>query len=79
MFIQQFEQLYKELISVFPHFLQPFVSIALAVLLVYSVFQTIKKNFIFIIVLIILLPTSVPILKDVLDAVIQFVKFLLGH
>ncbi len=72
----EIQKLYLDFLNMFPAFLQPFVSIALAGLFIFSIFQTIKRNFIWIIILVIMLPASIPILKGVLDAVITFAKFL---
>ncbi len=72
-----FYQLYEQFLSYFPSFLHPVISIGLAVLFVYSVFQALKQNIIFIIILVVLLPASIPILKSVLDIIVNIVKFLL--
>lgn len=76
--METLEQLYRSFLDYFPGFLQPVVSLALAVLLVYSIFQSLRRNFIFLIVLVVLLPASLPILKDVLDVLVKVVKYLLG-
>ncbi len=76
--MEALEQLYRSFLDYFPGFLQPVVSLALAVLLVYSIFQSLRRNFIFLIVLVVLLPASLPILKDVLDVLVKVVKYLLG-
>jgi len=78
MFFSEIQEIYIKFLSNFPEFLHPFVSIGLSVLLVYSIFQTLKKNFIFIIALVVLLPASIPILKSAVSFIIVFVKFLLG-
>ncbi len=70
--------IYQQFLSYFPGFLHPIISIVIAILLVYSIFQTLKRNFIFLIVLVVLLPASIPILKSVVDILISFIKFLLG-
>lgn len=75
--MQIFEQLYGQFLGYFPLWMHPFISIALAVLFVYSVFQALKRNFIFIIILVILLPASIPILKRVVDTIIAVIKYLL--
>ncbi len=72
------QQLYLEFLKNFPTSLQPVISIGLAVLLVYSIFKIIKKDFIFLIALVVLLPASVPILKNVWQGIIIFIKFLLN-
>lgn len=74
----EIQSLYLQFLNYFPKSFQPIVSVVLAVFLVYSVFQVVKRNFIFLIVLVVLLPASVPILKGVVDAIVLLVKFLLG-
>lgn len=76
--MQQLQQLYLDFLNFFPGFLHPVISIVLAILLIYSAFQVVKRNFIFLILLIVLLPASLPILKEALDLVIKLVKFLFG-
>lgn len=74
----EIQNLYIEFLNNFPENLQPVISIGLAVLLVYAIFKVIKKDFIFIIALVVLLPASVPILKSVWQGVVGFIKFLLN-
>jgi hypothetical protein len=75
--IQQLQQLYTGLLDLFPTFLHPFISIALAILLVVSIVQVLKRNFVYLVVLVVLLPASIPILKNVFDALLGFIKFIL--
>jgi hypothetical protein len=72
------QQLYLQFLSMFPEWLRPLVSVGLAVLLLYSVVQTIKRDFIWLIALVILLPASVPILRNIGQGIVEFIKFLLG-
>lgn len=76
--MQELQNLYYQFLSVFPPVLHPFISIALAVFLVYSIIQVIRRDFIYIIALIILLPASIPILKSLGQALVQLIKFLLN-
>ncbi|MDE2312106.1 MAG: hypothetical protein KGJ93_03415 [Patescibacteria group bacterium] len=76
--MDQIQNLYIEFLSNFPANTRPVISIALAALLVYSVFKVIKKDFVFIIALVVLLPASKPILQSVWEGVLAFVKFLLN-
>jgi hypothetical protein len=62
----------------FPVHLRPFISLALALALVYSVFRVVKKDFLYIIVLILILPGSIPILKNIWQGVLAFIKFLVN-
>ena len=75
--MNQIYEIYYQLLGYFPSNIQWIVSLALAGLLILAIFQIIKRNFIFIILLVILLPASVPIVKDVWEHALNFVKFLL--
>lgn len=77
--LSQIQDIYLTFLSGFPGSVRPIISIGLAVLIVFSVFKILKKQFIFLILLIILLPASVPILKSIWQGVVSLVKFLLGN
>ena len=72
------QKLYIEFLVNFPVTLRPVISIGLAIILVYAIFKVVKKDFIYIIALVVLLPASVPILKNVWQGVVAFIKFLLN-
>ena len=72
------QDLYNQFLGLFPEVLHPFISIAVLIFLVYSIVQTIKSNFIWLILLVVLLPASIPILRNVFDILIGFIKYLLG-
>jgi hypothetical protein len=76
--MNEIQSLYLEFLLNFPENLRPLVSIGLAVLLVYALFKVVKKQFIYIVALVVLLPASVPILKSVWSGVVMFIKFLLN-
>ena len=70
--------LYNQFLGFFPSFLHPVISIIVVIFLVYSIVQAIKSNFIWLIVLVVLLPASIPILKNVFNILIGFIKYVLG-
>jgi hypothetical protein len=72
-----FQKLYTDFLQNFPAPLQPIISLALAALIVYAVIQIIRKDFIYIILLVVLLPASIPILKNIGDTIVQIVRFLI--
>lgn len=76
--MNEIQSLYLEFLLNFPENLRPLVSIGLAVLLVYALFKVVKKQFIYIVALVVLLPASVPILKNIWQGVVMFIKFLLN-
>ena len=78
MFLSDIQKLYLEFLQNFPKQIQPIISIGLAVLLVYSIIKVIKKDWIFLIALIVLLPGSKTILESVWQGVVTFIKFLLN-
>lgn len=71
------QDLYIQFLQHFPTGVQPVISIVLVVIVAYAVYRIIKKDFIFIIVLIVLLPGSIPILQSVWSGVVTFLQFLL--
>jgi len=76
--MNQIQNLYLQFLTNFPVNLRPIISIGLAVLIVYSIFKVIKQDFLWIIVLVILLPGSWPILNTIWQGAVTFIKFLLN-
>lgn len=76
-YLDQIYSLYYQFLGYFPVQYHGIISLALAVLLVVAIFKVIKKNFVFIIVLVLLLPQAVPILKTVWESVLQLLQFLI--
>lgn len=75
--IDQIFSIYAQFLSYFPERFHWAVSLVLAVLIVLAVYKIVKKNFIYLVLLIVLLPASAPILRGVWDSVAGLVKFLL--
>jgi hypothetical protein len=73
------QKIYLEFLANFPVGLRPMISIGMAVLLVYSIIKVIKKDFLYIIGLVVLLPASKPMLQSVWQGVVDFIKFLLNN
>lgn len=69
--------LYYQFLGYFPESLHGIVSLALAVLLIYAIYKVIKRNFIFLIILVLLLPPAVPMLKTIWENVVSVLKFLI--
>lgn len=77
--MEYLQDLYNQFLGFFPSFLHPVISIIVVIFLVYSIVQALKRNFIWLILLVILLPASIPILKNIVDVLINLIKFLLGR
>jgi uncharacterized membrane protein len=75
--MDQIYEIYNRFLSYFPSNIHGIVSIALAVLIIIGVYKVIRKDFVYIILLIVLLPASIPILKNIWESVSNIVKFLL--
>jgi hypothetical protein len=78
MSLADIQNLYLQFLNNFPVNLRPLISIGLAVLIIYSIFKVLKKDWIFLIALVILLPASKSILQNVWEALVVFIKFLLN-
>lgn len=71
--------IYNQFLNYFPGNLHGLISVILAVLLVVGIYKVIRRQFVYIILLIVLLPASVPILKHVWQQVLEILKFLLSR
>ena len=76
--MDQIMGIYNQFLSYFPVNLHGVVSLALAVLIAYGIIKVVKRDFVYIIVLIVLLPASVPILKNIWASLAGIVQFLLA-
>lgn len=73
---QTIQNNYTIFLNRFPEILHPFISLVLAILIIFAVFKVLKKNFVFLILLVVLLPASVPILKSLGQGILNLVKFI---
>ena len=76
--MDQIYSIYNQFLGYFPANLHGVVSLALAVVLAIGVYKVIKREFVYIIVLIVLLPASVPILKNIWASLSNILQFLLA-
>lgn len=73
---ERFFNFYYQLLAYIPKPLHGAVSLFLAALILYAVWRVVKKNFWFILLLVILLPQAVPILKTLWESVYNIITFL---
>lgn len=71
--------IYNQFLGYFPENVHWLVSLGLAALLVFGIYKVLRRQLVYIILLIVLLPASVPILKNVWEQVLEFLKFLLAR
>lgn len=70
------EAWYLQFLHYFPVQFQSIVSIGFALLFIYAVIRILKKDFIFIVLLVILVPTSIPVLQSIWEGLFMLVKFM---
>lgn len=75
--LEQAYSIYQQFLNNFPENTHGLVSLFLAGLLVLGIYKVLKKQLVYLILLIILLPASIPILKTVWSQVFELLKFLL--
>lgn len=78
-FLQNFYGIYDQFLSYFPGKLHGWISLGLAVLLVAGIYKVLRRQFVYLILLVVLLPASVPILKNVWQQILDIMKFLLSR
>jgi len=75
--INQITTLYNQFLTIFPLVVQPIISFVIFVSLVMGIIRLVKQNFIWLILLIVFIPASVPILKNIFDGVLAFLQNLI--
>ena len=75
--MDQIFSIYNQFLGFFPQNLRGVVSFLLAVLIVIGIFKVVKRQFVYVILLVILLPASIPILKNIWDSLYNIIMFLL--
>ena len=73
----QIYTIYNQFLSYFPPSLHGIISLGLAALIVIAIFKVVKKDFVYLILLIVLVPASLPILKTIWQSLSNIIKFLL--
>jgi hypothetical protein len=70
---------YNQILAYFPSQIHGLISLILAVLLIYAIFKVLESEFIFIILVVVLLPASIPIFNNLWVSFTNFVLYLLAH
>mgnify|MGYP001570202889 CR=1 FL=1 len=71
--------IYDQFLGYFPARIHGWISLFLAIMLVVGIYKVMRKQLIYLILLVVLLPASVPILKNVWQGVLEIMKFLLSR
>jgi len=71
--------IYAQFLSNFPAKTHGWISLALALLVVFGIYKVIRRQLVYLILLIVLLPASVPILKNIWQGLLELLKFLLSR
>ena len=71
--------IYNQFLGYFPDQIHGLVSLGLAILLIIGIYKVLKKQLIYIILLIVLLPASGPILKNIWQQLLTLLQFLLSR
>ncbi|OGE75985.1 MAG: hypothetical protein A3C85_00800 [Candidatus Doudnabacteria bacterium RIFCSPHIGHO2_02_FULL_48_21] len=76
--LQNFYSIFEQFLSYFPEKLHGLISIFLAILLVIGVYKVIRRQLVYLILLIILLPAAGPILQNVWEQILDLLRFLVS-
>lgn len=76
--MQQVYSIYEQFLSYFPEKTHGLISLFLAILLVIGIYKVLRKQFIYLVLLVLLLPASVPILKNIWQQLLEIFRFLLS-
>lgn len=70
------QDIYVQFLANFPIQYQPVVSVVVGLIIVYVVYRIVKRDFIFILALVFLVPTSVPVLESIWSGFVSLLKYL---
>jgi len=69
--------IYERFIGIFPINIQWIISLIIFIFIVLATIDLIKRNFVFLLFLILLIPASIPLLKSIFQGLIAFLQNLL--
>ena len=72
-------EIYDQFLNYFPANLHGLISVFLAGLLVLGIYKVLRRQLVWLILLVILLPASGPIVKNVWEQILELLKFLLSQ
>lgn len=68
--------IYDQFLSYFPPEVHWLVSLVLAALIVFGIYKVLRRQLVYLILLVILLPASVPILRNIWSQLLELLRFL---
>lgn len=68
--------IYNQFLGYFPSSLHGLISFALGILLVVGIYKVLKRQLIYLVLLVILLPAAGPIMKNIWEQLLEVLKFL---
>ncbi len=71
--------LWLDFIALFPSSIRWIISLVIFIVLAKAIFNLVKKSFIWLLLLILFVPASVPLIKEIFIAIIEFLKFILPN
>jgi len=70
--------LYDQFLNHFPSNYHLIISLVILIIFVVALFNLVKRNLFWLILLIVLVPASVPILNNVWQGILEIIKYLVG-
>lgn len=74
--MQTIFNLYEQFLAHFPQNYHLIISLGILVIFVIALFNLIKRNLLWLILLIVLVPASIPILNNVWQGILEILKYL---
>ncbi len=69
---------YDLFLNKFPHQYHTLISIAILTLFIVLLYNLLKRNFIWILLLVILVPASIPIVSKIYSGILEIIRYLAG-
>ena len=76
--LAQIVSLYNQFLSFFPASFHFWISLILFLMIVFWFLDLVKRNIFWLVLLVLFLPVSIPLLKQIFMGILDFLRFLLG-
>jgi hypothetical protein len=76
--MQKVFDFYNIFLDKFPHQYHTLISIGILILFIVLLYNLLKRNFIWILLLILLVPASMPVLSNIYSGIVEIIRYLAG-
>ncbi|MDD3532227.1 MAG: hypothetical protein PHR64_02510 [Candidatus Shapirobacteria bacterium] len=77
--LEQAYSLWLDFLALFPDSIRWLVSLAVFIFFIKIIIDLVKKSFIWLLLLILFVPASIPLIKEIFTSIVRFLQFILPN